>query len=100
MQNETSFAKEIILEFLDFIRFKVENDRLTMSEIDSIAKTIQGGVRLSGTIDDLSLFYNQPKTNIKSVIYRKMIAKPERKVYYSFNLFQKIAPQKWKKRNQ
>ena len=96
MQTKSNFAKEMILEFLDYIRFKIENDRLTMDEADSIAKTIQGGVRLSGTLDDLSAFYNQPKTRIKSVIYRRMIAKPERRVYYSFNAFQPLIPPKWK----
>ena len=98
MQKESDFAKKIILEFLDYVRFKVKNDKLTMEEADSIAKTIQEGFHLLGTIDDLAAFYGQSKTNIKTVICRKLISKPQRRVFYSFNAFQRIVPTKWKEK--
>lgn len=97
MQEETNFAKRIIIDFLDFIRYKVENDRLTLSEADSIAKTIQGELKLRGTVDDLCGFYGQSRTNVKAVIGRKMLGKPERRVYYPFNEFQKVVPSSWKR---
>lgn len=95
MSREQNFAKEIILEFLDYIRYKVENDRLTLSEADSIAKTIQSGLKLNGTVDDLCEFYGQNRSNVKAVIGRKMLGKPERRVYYPFNEFQKVVPSTW-----
>ena len=98
MKEKSNFAKEIILEFLDFLRFKVENDRLTMEEADSIAKTLEEGINLTGTLDDLSEFYGQPKTNIKTVICRKLLSKPQRRVFYSFNAFRKVIPQRWRRR--
>lgn len=98
MPTETNFAKEIILDFLDYIRYKVENDRLTISEADSIAKTIQNDLKLTGTVDDLCNFYGQTRSNVKAVIGRKMLGKPERRVYYPFNSFQKVVPTKWKKK--
>ena len=98
MQEETKFAKRIILDSLDFIRYKVENDRLTLSEADSIAKTLQGGLNLRGTVDDLCKFYGQNRTNVKAVIGRKMLGKPERRVYYPFNEFNKAVPSSWKRK--
>lgn len=98
MSKETSFAKEIILDFLDYIRYKIENDRLTMSEAESISKTIQNGLKLNGTVDDLCRFYGQTRTNVKAVIGRKMLGKPERRVYYPFNSFQKVVPSTWEKK--
>lgn len=87
MADNQNAAKKIVLDVLDYIRFKIENDRLTMAEVESIARTIEGGLNLSGTIDDLSAFYGQPKNNVKTVICRKLIDKPERRVSYRFNAF-------------
>lgn len=98
MTDNQNFAKEIILDFLDYIRYKVENDRLTLSEADSISKTIQSGLKLTGTVDDLCGFYGQSRSNVKAVIGRKMIGNPERRVYYPFNSFQKVVPSTWKKK--
>ena len=83
MGQNTNFAKEIILEFLDYIRF---------DEADSIAKTIQGEMRLVGTADDFSKFYGKSKTNVTTVIDRKMLSKPRRLVLHSFNEFRDAVP--------
>lgn len=89
-------GKRILLEFIDFFRYKVENDLLTMQEMESIARTIEENVKLLGTADDFARFYGQPRTNISSTINRNMLEKPIRRVFYSFNAFRKIAPPKWK----
>ena len=90
-------TKRIVLEFLDFLKYKVENDLLAMEDIDSIASAIKENLKIVGTLDDLSTFYGQSKTNVSPVIKRRMIQKPQRRVYYSFNAFSKIVPEKWKK---
>lgn len=95
MSREQNFAKEIILEFLDYIRFKIENDRLTIEEADSIAKTIQGGLPLVGTADDFAKFYGKTKTNVTTVIDRRFLPKPKRALLHSFNEFRKVIPSSW-----
>lgn len=96
MPEETNIWKKIILEILDFLRYKVENDKLTLGEAESIARTIESNLELSGTIDDLSAFYGQSRTNVSSVINRRMARKPTRRVFYSFMAFRKIIPNKWR----
>lgn len=95
MDNKNNICKKILLEFLDFIRFKVENDKMTMSDVESLAHMFEENLSITGTADDFAQFYNQSKTNISSVINRRMIKKPMRKVLYSFNAFRKIIPDKW-----
>lgn len=90
-------AKKIVLEFLDFLKYKVENDLLTMEDINSIAEVIKEDLKIVATIEDLAAFYCQPSGNVWTLINRRMIQKPQRRVYYSFNAFQKIVPEKWKK---
>lgn len=97
--KEKGFGKKILLDFLDYMSFKVKNDSLTMEEIDSIARTFMETITLTGTIDDLARYYGQSRDNVKVVINRKLLSKPKRRVYYSFNAFREIIPKKWKRGN-
>lgn len=89
-------SKQILLEFLDFLKYKIENDLLTMEEVESISKTIESSLVVRGTIDDLARFFGKSNGNIRSLICRRMIDKPVRRVYYSFNSFRKIVPNTWR----
>lgn len=89
-------GKRVLSEFLSFLKYKVDNDLLTMEEVESIARVIEENLTLIGTADDFARFYRQPRTNISSVISRGMIQKPVRRVFYSFTAFRKIIPDKWR----
>ena len=93
---QDNVGKKILSEFLSFLKYKVDNDLLTMEEVESLVKTIEGNLTVLGTADDFAKFYGQSRTNISSVINRRMFEKPIRKVYYSFKAFRKIIPDKWK----
>ena len=97
--KEKGFGKKILLDFLDYMSFKVKNDSLTMEEIDSIAKTFMETITLTGTIDDLAKYYGQSRDNVKVVINRKLFPKPIRRVFYSFNAFHKVIQKSWNKGN-
>ncbi len=88
-------GKKIIVDFLDYLKYKVESDSLTLEEVDSIAKALMENVSLTGTVDELAGFYGQSRNNVKVVICRKLIPKPIRRVYYSFNAFRKVVPKGW-----
>ena len=95
MFEETNFWKVIVLEFIDFIRFKVEQDSLTIPEYQSIVNAIGEKINLKGTTDDFARFYGKTKTNVTTVIDRKMLPKPERCLLHSFSDFQKAKPKSW-----
>lgn len=97
MSENQSIGKKIILDFLDFIRFKVENDTLTLEETESLSHMFENNLILTGTLDDIARFYGKPKENVKVVISRKVLAKPKRCVLHSFNAFRKAVPDKWKR---
>ena len=93
---QDNVGKKILSEFLSFLKYKVDNNLLTMEEVESLVKTIEENLTVLGTADDFARFYGQSRTNISSVINRRMFEKPIRKVYYSFKAFRKIIPDKWK----
>lgn len=95
--NKTDVSKKLVIEVLDFLKYKVENDLLTMDDIDSIVRAIKQDLKIVATIDNLATFYGQPNVYVRALINRRMIQKPQRRVYYSFNAFSKIVPEKWKK---
>lgn len=78
--NKPEVAKKLVIEFLDFLKYKVENDLLSMDDIDSIARAIKQDLKIVATIDDLAAFYGQPNGNVRSLINRRMIQKPQRRV--------------------
>lgn len=96
--KDCSLCKRIVLEFLDYLSFKIRNDTLTMEETESLVKTFLDNINLTGTIDDLAGFYGQSRNNVKVVINRNLIPKPKRRVFYSFNAFRKIVPRRWLER--
>lgn len=97
--NDSNISKKIVLDFLDYLSFKVRNDSLTMEEADSLARTFTENLKLTGTIDDLANYYGQSRDNVKVVINRKLLSKPKRRVYYSFNAFRSVIPKRWKRGN-
>ena len=96
MSEESNIWREIVLEFLDFFRYKVENGKLTMRETESMAKTLESGLELQGTVEDFCRFYGQSRTNVSSVINRRLFIKPVRRVFYPFSAFRKAVPKRWK----
>ena len=95
--KERGIGKKIVLEFLDYLSFKVRNDSLTMEEADSLARTFMENLSLTGTIDDLAGYYGQSRGNVKVVISRKLLSKPRRRVFYSFGDFREVVPDRWRK---
>ena len=96
MKRENNFAKILLLEFIDFVRYKVETDRMTMDDMEAILRTIESNMHIHATIDDLSAFYGKSKDAVNSVIKRRMIQKPLRNVVlYPFHVFLKLVPDSW-----
>lgn len=96
MRNKT--IKEIILGIIDFIRFQVENDRLTLGELASIYKIIAKELYIDATISDIADFYGVSEFNVRNVANRYMFEKPKRKVNYNFVAFRKYIPSTWEKK--
>ena len=85
-------GKRLLLEFLDFLRYKVDNDLMTMEEIESASRMLQENMKAYGTIKDFAGFYNTSESHIRATIARKLLAKPKRVVLYPFHKFMEIVP--------
>jgi hypothetical protein len=92
--------KHILLNILDFLRYKVDNDQCTPEEIRKFSDIATKELNTSATIDELSDFYGQSRSNVSNVISRRPIPKdkkPKRRIYYNFAWFSSIIPDSWKR---
>ena len=90
--------KHILLNILDFLRYKVDNDQCTPEEIRKFSDIATKELNTSATIDELSEFYGQSRSNVSNVISRRPIPKdkkPKRRIYYNFAWFNSIIPDSW-----
>jgi hypothetical protein len=97
MSGNQSIVKKIVLEFLDYLRFKIQNDTLTLEETENLSHLLEENLSLTGTIDDIAKFYGKSRENVKVVLSRKVLSKPKRCVLHSFNAFRKAVPDKWRR---
>lgn len=90
-------AKRILSDVLGFLKDKVDNDALTLEEQAALLRFIEENIPVRGTIEDLARYYRQSPVNVRSVIHRRLLAKPLRRVFYPFLDFRRIVPDKWTK---
>ncbi len=91
-------SKKLILDTLDFWKYKTENNLCTPEEIESVSRMLEMNIDMKASVQEIADFYNVPETNVRATISRKLIDKPERKVMYPFQKFMKIIPDSWRKR--
>lgn len=89
----------LLSEFIDYLKYKIDNKRLTLREAENLRKMFFDNLSLTGTAEDIAGYYRKTPQDVRNVVHRKMLAKPERRVHYSFSEFQDIAPNNWKKKS-
>lgn len=90
---------KLLSEILGFYKYKVDNNLCTPEEIKNAEKVLMENMEVYGTIGDFSEFYDKSKDAVNSVIKRRMPVKPKRNVVlYPFHIFQKLIPEKWRKK--
>lgn len=90
-------ANKLLSEILGYYKHKVDHNLCTMEEMNDALKALESNMTVQGTISDFAKFYDVPEATVRTNIFRKMFAKPKRKVLYPFHDFIKIVPDKWRK---
>ena len=77
MYNNSSdnqrFGKKFLSDFLGFLKYKVDNDLLTIDEVEQIVNVISRDIEIGGTSEDFAKYYHQSPVNVRCVIHRKYI---------------------------
>lgn len=96
MTNKQIAVRKILSDCLGFLKYKVDNNKLTLDEEQAFVKLIEENIPVSGTSRDFAEYYKQSPINVRCVISRKMLDKPVRKVLYPFLSFARKIPSSWR----
>ena len=88
--------QKILLEFIDYLKYKIENKKFTLIELEGLHNFLLNTFDVKATIEELADYYNKDKARVRTEIARKMLSKPTRRVYYNFKEFNDIIPSSWK----
>lgn len=100
MPEDLTLQEKLILNILDFMGYKVRNRQCTAEELRKFSDIATKEINTKATIDELSEFYGQSRSNVSNVISRRPIPKdkkPKRRIYYNFAWFNSIIPDSWKR---
>lgn len=95
MKNPT--PKQVVSEFLGFLKYKVDSDTLTIDDVKAMADMIMHGLPVIGTVADIAGFYGRSEDAVRHVISRSVFEKPRRRVHYTFRNICKVVPDSWRK---
>ena len=97
--KNNAFGKKILSDFLGFLKYKVDNDLLTLEEEQAMMNIVENGLHLSATAKDIAEYFNKSRESVRAVICRGVLSKPKRAVLHDFVDFCKAAPKKWLSRD-
>ena len=93
MKEET--MREVLCDCLGIIEKKIKDGTVTVGDIRTMVETLSSGVGVDASIREIAGYYGQSEVNVRSLIKRKIIGKPKRRVYYDFTEICSKVPQSW-----
>lgn len=101
MENKTNEMQDLLLDIIEFVGFQVKTGKCTKETIDRWASVVSEQLDTLATSKEIAEFYGESESNVRNILARRVIPKshkPKRKVYFSFNLFAKLKPKSWKRK--
>lgn len=93
MKEET--MREVLCDCLGIISQKVRNGSITITDIRTLTDALFSGSEIDASVKEVAGYYGQSETNVRSLIKRKILSKPKRKVYYNFTEICRKVPKSW-----
>ena len=94
-------TKKLLLEIIDFLKYKVVTDQCTPEELRKFADVTTQQLDTMASTEEIAKYYGQKLSNVHNVLNRRPIPKdkkPKKKIYFSFNLFATLKPKSWNKK--
>ena len=98
MKEIQNAIREAVADFFGMLEHKARTGEMTDEDVYVVSCVVREAGGIHATVRDLATYYDQPETNIRHVINRNIMPKPQRRVYHDFGAFRKRVPSKWTKR--
>ena len=93
--RDNKTGKKMLSAFFGFLKDQIDNDVLSMEDFESLVEIVENDLSLSGTADDFARYFHKTPVAIRSILSRRLLPKPKRRVMYDFKAFLKTAPSSW-----
>lgn len=94
MKNKKS-GKILLSSFFGFLKDQIDNDCLSMEDFEALVSVVENDLSLSGTSDDFARYFHKTPVAVRSILSRRLLPKPKRRVMHDFKAFVKVAPDSW-----
>ena len=88
-------GKTLLSSFFGFLKDQIDNDCLSMEDFEALVSVVENDLTLSGTSDDFARYFHKTPVAVRSVLSRRLLPKPRRRVLYDFKSFIREAPNSW-----
>lgn len=94
--SATNPTKRVLIEILDYLKYKLVNDDCTPEEMRSILNMTEDNLQIHATTKDIAERYHQSRSNVRNVLSRNFMPKPKYVRLYDYMKFLKNIPKRWK----
>lgn len=101
MKVEKNNLKSVLIDFLRFGIWQIQNDKCTYEQMRSIAETIMEDLKVMASVDDIAEFYGQSRSNVSNILSRRIVPSrdKERVTRYNLSWFIRQMPSRWLSRH-
>ena len=89
--------REALADMFSLLAYKVENGAMTADDVEAVLHALEAGGGIKATIRDLAGFYGRKEVDVRNVIHRHYMPRPQRRTYYDFGVFRECVPKSWLK---
>ena len=94
MEEQT--MREVVGDCFGFIGHKIKDGTVTVDDVRSMFETVISSTGAKASIKEIASYYNKSEVNVRSVIKRRVLGKPRRRVYYDFSEVCRKVPASWR----
>lgn len=88
--------RKVLCDCLGMVERKIKNGTVTIGDVRAMFDALNSGVGIDASVKEIAGYYGKSEVNVRSVIKRKLISKPKRKVYYNFSELCRKVPNSWR----
>lgn len=87
--------RDVLCDCLGMIELKIKSGSVTIGDLKSILEALAASVGIKASAKEIAEYYGESEVNVRSLIKRRLISKPQRRVYYNFSELCKKVPKSW-----
>ena len=90
--------RDVLCDCLAFVGNKIKDGTVTIEDVRSMFETVMSSTGAMASIKEIARYYGKSEVNVRSVIKRRVLGKPVRRVYYNFSEVCRKVPESWRVR--